>query len=110
MSRFLGDEHVFEIATLDAATAPWLQGSPLKIHALGPAKTSYAYAPRLTRWLRAHRHDYDAVLVHGLWQYGGLATWKALRNTSTPYFVYPHGMLDPWFKTTYPLKHLKKSL
>ena len=23
-------------------------------------------------------------------------------------FVYTHGMLDPWFKCTYPLKHLKK--
>ena len=110
MSRFLGDQHRFEIATLDAATAPWLRDSPLQIHAFGPAKTGYAYAPRLTHWLRAHRHDYDAVLVRGLWQYGGLATWKALRNTSTPYFVFPHGMLDPWFKTTYPLKHLKKSL
>jgi hypothetical protein len=25
-----------------------------------------------------------------------------------PYFAYTHGMLDPWFKRTYPLKHLKK--
>jgi len=24
--------------------------------------------------------------------------------------VYPHGMLDPWFRRTYPLKHLKKWL
>ena len=110
MSHYLGDEHVFEIATLDAPDAPWLADSPLKIRAFGPAKTGYAYAPRLTRWLRAHRRDYDAVLVRGLWQYGGLATWSALRNTSTPYFVYPHGMLDPWFKATYPLKHIKKSL
>ena len=110
MSRYLGDEHVFEIATLDAPNAPWLADSPLKIRAFGPAKTGYAYAPRLTHWLRAHRRDYDAVLVRGLWQYGGLATWSALRNTSTPYFVYPHGMLDPWFKATYPLKHIKKSL
>ena len=110
MSRFLGDQHVFEIAALDAPDAPWLRDSPLQIHAFGPARTSYAYAPRLTRWLRANRHNYDAVLVRGLWQFGGFATWKALRNTSTPYFVFPHGMLDPWFKTTYPLKHLKKSL
>ena len=29
---------------------------------------------------------------------------------ATPYFVFPHGMLDPWFKRTYPLKHLKKLL
>ena len=25
-----------------------------------------------------------------------------------PYHVFTHGMLDPWFKHTYPLKHLKK--
>jgi glycosyltransferase involved in cell wall biosynthesis len=31
-----------------------------------------------------------------------------LRGSDIPYFVYPHGMLDPWFKRTYPLKHLKK--
>jgi hypothetical protein len=36
------------------------------------------------------------------------ATWRALHGTDIPYFVYPHGMLDPWFKRTYPLKHLKK--
>ncbi len=110
MSRLLGDQHHFEVATLDAPDAPWLQDSPLKIRAFGPAKTGYAYAPRLTHWLRANRRNYDMVLVRGLWQYGGYATWKALRNTSTPYLVYPHGMLDPWFKTTYPLKHLKKCL
>jgi glycosyltransferase involved in cell wall biosynthesis len=27
-----------------------------------------------------------------------------------PYYVFTHGMLDPWFKRTYPLKHLKKWL
>ncbi|MQU61112.1 glycosyltransferase, partial [Pseudomonas helleri] len=27
-----------------------------------------------------------------------------------PYFVFTHGMLDPWFKRTFPLKHLKKWL
>lgn len=108
MGKFLSREHLYEIACLDAPDAPWVADSPLKVHAFGPAKTGYAYAPHLTRWLRAHRKDYDIVLVHGLWQFGNYATWKALRNTSTPYFVFPHGMLDPWFKRTYPLKHLKK--
>jgi glycosyltransferase involved in cell wall biosynthesis len=36
--------------------------------------------------------------------------WRALHGTSTPYFVFTHGMLDPWFKRTYPLKHIKKLL
>ena len=33
-----------------------------------------------------------------------------LRRLGVPYFVFCHGMLDPWFKRTYPLKHLKKWL
>jgi hypothetical protein len=48
------------------------------------------------------------VIVEGIWHYHAFATRRALRSTGTPYFVYPHGMLDPWFKRTYPIKHLKK--
>ena len=108
MSRFLGDSHLFEVACLDAPDAPWIADSPLKIHALGPSRSGYAYAPDAVRWIRENRRHYDVVLVRGIWQFGSYATWKALRNTSTPYFVFPHGMLDPWFKRTYPLKHVKK--
>jgi glycosyltransferase involved in cell wall biosynthesis len=50
----------------------------------------------------------DCVIVHDLWQYNAFATWRALRGTGIPYYVYTHGMLDPWFKYNYPLKHLKK--
>ena len=110
IGHYLRRDHLYEIASLDAPDAPWLADFSLPVHALGPAKSSYAYAPRLLAWLRRNRRNYDAVIVHGLWQYGGRATWKALRNTSTPYFVFPHGMLDPWFKHTYPVKHLKKAL
>ena len=77
---------------------------------MGPSFSSYHYSPRLVPWLRAHRHEYDVVIVNGLWQYASFGVWRALRNTPTPYFVFAHGMLDPWFKRTYPMKHLKKWL
>ncbi len=99
-----------EVATLDDPAAPWISGFPLPLQAFGPARFKYHYTPRLVPWLRAHAHDYDAVVVHGLWQYNGLAARAALRRSSTPYYVFPHGMLDPWFKRAYPLKHLKKWL
>ena len=35
---------------------------------------------------------------------------RGLRRFKTPYFVFTHGMLDPWFRSAYPLKHLKKKL
>ena len=105
--------HNSEIVCLDAPSAPWLLESPLesslKVHALGPSRTSYRYNAALIPWLRANAIRFDAVLVHGLWQFSSFATRLALQGTATPYYVYPHGMLDPWFKKTYPLKHLKKS-
>lgn len=48
------------------------------------------------------------MIIHGIWHCRALATWRALRGTGIPYFVFTHVMLDPWFKCTYPLKHLKK--
>src|SRR5204862_6885193 len=57
--------------------------------------------------IEQRRSGYDAVIVHGIWQYSSFGVWRALRGTSTPYYVFPHGMLDPWFNRAYPLKHLK---
>lgn len=100
-----------EVACCDAPDAPWLVNCGLPVvHALGPAQSGYAYAPRLLPWLRTNAHRFDAVIVNGIWQFHGLAARQALAGTQVPYFVFTHGMLDPWFKKTYPLKHLKKWL
>jgi glycosyltransferase involved in cell wall biosynthesis len=102
--------HAVEIVSLDGPDAEGVRSFPGKVHALGPGRGSYGYAPRLVPWLKKSRADFDAVLVHGIWNYPSFAVWRALHGTSTPWFVFPHGMLDPWFKRTYPLKHLKKWL
>ena len=102
--------HETEIVSLDAPDAAWAKECPVKVHALGPGRTGYGFSGRFVPWLREHRREYDAVIVSGLWQYSGFGVWRALRGTDTPYFVFPHGMLDPWFKRAYPLKHLKKWL
>jgi len=103
--------HAGEFASLDdpaAACAREFTAAPL--HALGPGRGRFGYSPDLVPWLRANARRFDAVIVNGLWQYIGLGTRRALAGTATPYFVFPHGMLDPWFKRRYPLKHLKKWL
>ena len=100
-----------EVACCDAPDAPWLAACGLPVvHALGPGRFGYAYAPRLLPWLRENAPRFDAVIVNGIWQYHSLAVRQALAGTRVPYFVFTHGMLDPWFKRTYPLKHLKKWL
>jgi glycosyltransferase involved in cell wall biosynthesis len=81
------------------------------VHPLGPTSLGkYGYSPRLFPWLRQNHRNYDCVIVNGIWQYPSYACWRALRGTHTPYLVFTHGMLDPWFKHHYPLKHLKKWL
>lgn len=102
--------HEGEVLTLDAPDAPFLKGFPAKVHALGPSRGTYAYNAALVPWLKQHARQFDAVIVNGLWQYPGLATLRALDPGQPPYFVFPHGMLDPWFKRHYPRKHLKKWL
>lgn len=102
--------HEVEIVSLDAPDDPWVRDSAFSLHALGPGIGSYGYAARFSDWIKRRRGEYDAVIVHGLWQYSSFGVWRALAATTTPYFVFPHGMLDPWFKRTYPAKHFKKLL
>jgi glycosyltransferase involved in cell wall biosynthesis len=102
--------HSVEVVTLDDPAASCVRGFPLKVHAVGPPRNSYGYSAALAPWLDVHAADYDAIVVNGLWQYHSFAAWRALRRIGLPYFVFTHGMLDPWFKRAYPLKHLKKWL
>ena len=101
--------HKIDIVTLDdESRSPY--ASEFSIHPLGGSITSYRYSPKLLPWLRAHGGEYNRVIVNGLWQYLGFAAWRRFAGSPVPYYVFPHGMLDPWFKRAFPLKHLKKWL
>ena len=105
------------IATFDDPSAPFLHDYPIEVHACGPVwgpkwrinlVNKYGFAPRFVPWLRAHVGLYDAVIVNGLWNYATFAAARVLIGGKVPYFVFTHGMMDPWFKTSYPLKHAFK--
>ena len=98
-----------EVVTLDAPGQDFAQDIQFPVHALGPQTSVYGYNRKLYGWLRDNRHRFDGVVVNGLWQYCGLAAWLALGG-KTPYVVFTHGMLDPYFKRAFPRKHLKKWL
>lgn len=102
--------HQIEVLTLDDPKAEYLNEYPLKVHAIGPSVGKYAYNSRLKPWVKLNAGAYDAIIINGLWMYHGFGAWRALKETKVPYFVFTHGMLDPWFKRNYPLKHLKKWL
>jgi glycosyltransferase involved in cell wall biosynthesis len=95
-----------EVATLDSPDAPFLDEFPFEVHALGNLKKSW-YSPRLIPWLIENRDRFDGFIVHGLWEFTGLASLIAIAGHK-PYLVFTHGMLDPYFKRRYPLKHVKK--
>jgi glycosyltransferase involved in cell wall biosynthesis len=102
--------HQVEVVALDEPNAPWLTPIGLHVHALGAGRTSYRYSKSLVHWLKHNGEAYERVIVHGLWQHLALAVHHRYARTPIPYYVFPHGMLDPWFKRTFPLKHLKKWL
>jgi glycosyltransferase involved in cell wall biosynthesis len=102
--------HTFDVVSLDRADDSFVRDFPGHVTAVGPGLGQYGYASEFVPWLRRNAKLYDAILVHGVWDYNCFGVWQALRASDKPYFVYTHGMLDPWFKRTYPLKHLKKWL
>jgi glycosyltransferase involved in cell wall biosynthesis len=102
--------HKIDIVVLDEPSASWIEDVDINLHALGSGLTSYRYSRVLLPWLRQHGGDYDRVIVNGIWQYLSFAAWRRYGGSRIPYHVFPHGMLDPWFKETFPLKHLKKWL
>lgn len=102
--------HRVAVVTFDGIDDHWISGFPGVVHALGPSIGKYRYNRRFIPWLKAHTNDYDAVLVHGIWQLQSFGTWLVARQNSLPYFVFIHGALDPWFKRAYPSKHIKKRL
>jgi len=47
-------------------------------------------------------------VLNSIWTFPGLKPYFAALKAKTPYGVFVHGALDPWFNRQYPLKHLKK--
>lgn len=119
IDQALGDSVEREIACLDRADEPYLRDYPIRVHALGMTLPDWArrlpgrrfsYSTRFTPWLKTNLHRFDAVVVEGLWNYASVGAARVLPGQATPYFVFTHGMLDPWFRRRYPLKHAAKQL
>ena len=103
--------HETEFLTVDSPTEPFLESWVGRVHALGPVQNRFARSPRLRAWLDKNLTHYDAIVVHGLWQDFGRVVRAACRRPGCPpYFIFPHGMLDPALRKTYPIRHAKKWL
>jgi len=114
-----------EVVCLDAPGSSFLGSDPFHVHALGKGTGPLYYHPALVPWLLSNLGRFDTVIVHGLWLWTSIAVRiatqrlrkkakrPAIASTSLPsvspgtqrptlspppYFVMPHGMLDPWFQ------------
>ncbi len=99
-----------EVVTLDDPAAPFLREFPCPVHAFGKGRKRGRgrwFSVELLRWLLANRSRFDGAVIHGLWQFTGVAALFALPGR-LPYVVFAHGMLDPYFKRAFPFKHAKK--
>lgn len=102
--------HDVEIASLDSPEFVAKCDLPATLVGLGPGRGTYAYTPNAVPWLKANLARFDVVFVNGVWNYNTLAAHQALAGTDVPWAIFTHGMLDPYFKQQYRLKHLKKAL
>jgi glycosyltransferase involved in cell wall biosynthesis len=102
--------HEVEIASLDSPEFVQTIEFPAPMIGLGPGRGTFAYSQRALPWLKANAHRFDVVFVNGVWNYNTLAAHRALAGTGIPWAIFTHGMLDPYFKQRFPLKHIKKSI
>jgi glycosyltransferase involved in cell wall biosynthesis len=98
------------LAAADLPTDAWIAGFPARVIPAGPARWKYAYSPRVARWLAANCQNYDVMVINGLWQAHVQAAWRAAVRARLPYFLYAHGLLDPWNRGAHPFKYVKKFL
>jgi len=64
------------------------------IHCAVKGPPQVGYAPDMVARLIAA--DLDVLHLHGIWMYPSAAGAAWAERTGRPYFVSPHGMLDPW--------------
>jgi len=114
--------HECHILCLDPPDAPCVAGSPVITFALGSQGRWYNFARRmipllrygyttnLAKWLKKNARNYDAVILNGLWNYTSYGTWIAINKLDVPYYVCPHGMLDPWLKQASPTSHFFRTI
>ena len=95
--------HEVNVASLDSPKLIEQYNFPARVFALGPGWGIYGYAPGAAAWFRENLASYDIVFINCIWQYNTLAAYRALAGSATPYAVFTHGMLDPYFQRNFPL-------
>jgi glycosyltransferase involved in cell wall biosynthesis len=98
-----------EVLSLDHPEETYVKSNDFTVHAMGHGKTPWNYKKGLVAWFSQNLKAYNAIIVHGLWQYQSHAVhkvWSKLPEPRPRLYVMPHGMLDPYFQNA-PGRRLK---
>lgn len=90
--------------TMDARDKAWVKDFPFEIIAAGNGRKTFAKAAFECA------KECDAAVIHGLWNRASIRGIDGLLKARTPWVVFPHGMLDPYFRKIKPLKHIIKQV
>jgi len=95
-----------EIVTNDCQNEIFYKKKNIKIHNVGSFFFTKNFNLKLFFWLLKNRYNYTDFLVHGIWELNTLIARLLLKKK---YYVFLHGMLDPYFVNE-PLKLIKKKI
>lgn len=101
--------HHVEIVSVDDPQNEWKKSINLTLHLQGPPQGFFEHSDRFSKWLEENVARFDVIISHGIWRFSSRETRRVALHVGRPYFLFVHGMLDPWFKRYYPVKHFLKS-
>lgn len=104
------DGHDIQVVSLESPEVVSKRSFHFPLIGIGKGIGRYHYNPSLTPWMRAKVKNFDVVVMHGIWNYSSLGAWRGIQGLGVPYFVFAHGMMDPWFRDAFPVKHVAKQL
>jgi len=94
-----------DILTSDVKNLSFIKSQKIKIINKGPRIGRYNLNLKLFFWVYKNRHKYDFFIIHGIWQFQTLLARILLKGN---YFVFVHGMLDPFFGNNSKKNLIKK--
>ena len=97
-----------ELLTVDKGYEIFGKQNNIKTHYISNSFLKYKFSFNYRSWLKKNVKNYDAIIINGLWVYNNLATYLEAQKCKIPYFIFTHGMLDPWFNKRYKIKKIKK--
>lgn len=96
--------HTSQFVTIDEPNAASVNHFPFPVVAVGKKSSAYKSA------VETLAKDCDVAIVHGLWNKASILGYRGLTQTKTPWVLFPHGMLDPYFRKIKPFKHIIKQI